>query len=169
MFHPFVCSSLSYFIPLSVNPGWKRQSPKPWQMSLEPQKMTAVDLLKEPQDAPTTLYHFCFLSSRLWRARGSPAIPHFPFIQNQLSRLIKEKFIQMLLAIAISFLSQSPSREANLTSRLIGFTPGFAIAINSSKLSAHDSGAENTTLWASPGCPHACDRSESSVTLQLSY
>lgn len=147
MLHPFVCCSLSYFIPLSVNPGWKRQSPERWQMLLEPQKMTAVDLLKEPQDAPTTPSHFCFLSSRHWQARGSPAIPHFPFIQNQeLSCLIKEKFIQMLLVIATSFLSQSLSCEANLTSLSIGFMPGFAITINLSKLSAHDCGAENNSL-----------------------
>lgn len=52
----------------------------------------------------------------------------------------------MLLVIATSFLSQSPSREANLTFLLIGFTPGFAIAISLSKLSACDRGAENNTL-----------------------
>jgi len=54
-------------------------------------------------------------------------------------------------------------------SLLIDFTPGFAIAINLSKLPAHDHGAENNTLGASPGCPHACDRWESSVTFQLSH
>lgn len=72
------------------------------------------------------------------------AIPHFPCIQNQeLSWLIKEKFIQMLAVIAPSFLTPSPSCEANLTSLLIRL--GSAVTIN---LGAHEHGVGDTMLGA---------------------
>lgn len=70
----------------------------------------------------------------------------------------------MLVVIASSFLTQSPSCEANLTSLLIGLE--FAITTN---LGAHERGAEENMLGASPACPHACDQCKSSVTFQLSH
>lgn len=108
----------------------------------------SVDLLKEAQDVPTTLAHFCFLSSLLWQARGSPATPHFPLYRTRsfLVSLKKNSSRSYLLLKPHSSVSH-PTYEANLTSLLICFTPGFTIAIGLSKLSARDRGAENTTLY----------------------
>lgn len=72
--------------------------------------VTARDLLQKSQDTHTALSQFYFLFSRLWRDGGSPAVQNFPFIQDQeLSHLIKEKFIQMLHLTTTSFLSQLSS------------------------------------------------------------
>lgn len=68
----------------------------------------------------------------------------------------------MLVVIAPSFLTQSPSCEANLPSLLI--RRGSAVTTN---LGAHEHGAEDNMLGASPACPRACDQCKTSVTFQL--
>jgi len=109
--------------------------------------MTATDLLKKSQDTQTALSHFYFLFSQLWWDRGRSAIQNFPFIQDQeLSISIKGKFIQMLLLMPASFLSQSPSCKTEPRSLLISFTPRWAMTINLSQLPTHDLGAEHTLL-----------------------
>lgn len=70
----------------------------------------------------------------------------------------------MLVVIARSFLTPSPSCEANLTSLLIRL--GSAVTIS---LGAHEHEAEDNMLGASPACPRACDQCKSSVTSQLSH
>lgn len=145
--HSLVCCSLSYFAPLSGNPQWKRQKPRAMadvtgttennsHGFIERATGCAYKLYPTPASSPH--------SSGRWEA-----IPHFPCIQNQEpSWLIKEKFIQMLAVIALSFLTPSPSGEANLPSLLIRL--GSAVTIN---LGAQEHGAEDTMLGASPACP----------------